>query len=49
MKQTHTISFDSWKKASRKLDLSNAHTSMDGAKQKVTVKFLHKKTYKSRT
>lgn len=42
MKDKHIINFSSWKLASRKLDLSNAHVSMDGVKEKVTVKFLKK-------
>ena len=35
-----TIPFDEFKKKSRDLDTMNAHVSMDGNTEKVTIKFL---------
>ncbi len=40
MNKKHTISFSTWKEKSRRMNLTNAHVSMDGEKQKVIVKFL---------
>ena len=38
MKQKNIIKFSNWKTASRRFNLKKSHVSMDGEKEKITVK-----------